>query len=126
VTTKVARLQVLMNGSPVGWLSRRANGIISFRYDAAWLASGNTRPLSLSLSLPLITRAYSGNRVENFQHFSSSRRPLSSDPALRRDFHLSDGGIPPDCLAQGEDGHGGIGEKPPLPVGHDYSETLAG
>jgi serine/threonine-protein kinase HipA len=53
-----------MNGSPVGWLSRRANGIISFRYDAAWLASGNTRPLSLSL--PLISRTYSGDRVENF------------------------------------------------------------
>jgi len=64
VTTKANRLQVLMNGSPVGWLSRRANGIISFRYDAAWLASANTRPLSLSL--PLITRAYSGDRVENF------------------------------------------------------------
>lgn len=58
------RLQVLMNGSPVGWLSRRSNGIVSLNYDPAWLANANTRPLSLSL--PLTTQVYSGDRVENF------------------------------------------------------------
>ena len=58
------RLQVLMNGSPVGWLSRRSNGIVSLNYDTAWLANANTRPLSLSL--PLTTQVYSGDRVENF------------------------------------------------------------
>ncbi|BBO84550.1 hypothetical protein DSCO28_51160 [Desulfosarcina ovata subsp. sediminis] len=64
VTAKADRLQVLMNGSPVGWLSRRTNGIVAFSYDATWLANDNTRPLSLSL--PLTTQDYYGDRVENF------------------------------------------------------------
>lgn len=60
---KAESLNVLMNGSPVGWLARSSKGIISFGYDKNWLSDRNRRPLSLSL--PLTAQVYSGNRVEN-------------------------------------------------------------
>ena len=47
---KAKNLTVLMNGVPVGQLTRRANGIISFGYDEDWLSDRNRRPLSLSLT----------------------------------------------------------------------------
>nr|WP_320193978.1 type II toxin-antitoxin system HipA family toxin [uncultured Desulfobacter sp.] len=61
---KAKNLTVLMNGVPVGRLTRSAKGIISFGYDEAWLSDRNRRPLSLSL--PLTTQVYSGDRVENY------------------------------------------------------------
>ena len=38
--------------------------IVSFGYDENWLSDSNRRPLSLSL--PLTSRVYSGDRVENY------------------------------------------------------------
>lgn len=61
---KAESLNVLMNGSPVGWLARSSKGIISFGYDTNWLSDRNRRPLSLSL--PLTAQVYSGDRVENY------------------------------------------------------------
>ena len=61
---KAKNLTVLMNGIPVGRLNRSAKGIISFGYDEDWLSDRNRRPLSLSL--PLTTQVYSGDRVENY------------------------------------------------------------
>lgn len=50
-----AALGVWMNGLRVGtWIAARAGGGLSaFRYDAAWIASGASRALSLSLPITL-------------------------------------------------------------------------
>lgn len=61
---KSKSLSVLMNGSSVGRLARSSKGIVSFGYDENWLSDSNRRPLSLSL--PLTSRVYSGDRVENY------------------------------------------------------------
>lgn len=59
-----AELFVFMNGERVGLLTRGSNGVLGFTYDAAWIASESSRPLSLSM--PLAAQTYSGNTVENF------------------------------------------------------------
>lgn len=59
-----AELFVYMNGERVGVLSQSANGRLGFRYEATWLSSDAGRPLSLSM--PLVEQAYSGDVVENY------------------------------------------------------------
>lgn len=58
------RLQVAMNGSPIGELTRHRNGGLSFRYHTSWLNSSVGR--ALSLSLPLQVKAWEGDIVYNF------------------------------------------------------------
>lgn len=57
-------LQVLMNGLLVGRLSNSARGVLSFDYDQSWLDFERKR--SISLSIPLASRGYSGLIVENY------------------------------------------------------------
>lgn len=57
-------LQVLMNGHLVGRLSNSARGVLSFDYDQSWLDFERRR--SISLSMPLTNRGYSGLIVENY------------------------------------------------------------
>lgn len=59
-----AELFVYMNGERVGVLSQSANCRLGFRYEATWLSSDAGRPLSLSM--PLVEQAYSGDVVENY------------------------------------------------------------
>ncbi len=62
--SKHRRLQVLQNGDRVGQLTRNAEGILEFSYDAAWLESADAVPVSFSL--PLRETAYRGPVVEAY------------------------------------------------------------
>jgi serine/threonine-protein kinase HipA len=53
-----------MNGIPVGRLRNSARGVLSFGYDQSWLDFTGRR--SISLSMPLSSREYSGLIVENY------------------------------------------------------------
>ncbi len=57
-------LFVSMNGESVGLLKRSSTGNLEFSYSRVWLESEKCRPISLSI--PLGTTVYSGERVENF------------------------------------------------------------
>jgi serine/threonine-protein kinase HipA len=61
---RIAVLQVLMNGRPVGRLSNSTRGVLSFDYDQSWLEFERRRPISLSM--PLAGHGYSGLIVENY------------------------------------------------------------
>lgn len=61
---KTIWLLVWMNGQRVGTLQRDSSGRLGFAYDSEWLASEQSRPISLSI--PLGTRMYSGMEVEYF------------------------------------------------------------
>lgn len=56
-------LTVYLNGVRVGTLARAARGL-QFVYDATWITSNGSRPLSISM--PLRKEAYSGDIVENY------------------------------------------------------------
>lgn len=57
-------LNVLINGCLVGYLRKSLAGAMSFRYAPEWLDSDDAQPISLSL--PLHTKIYEGDRVYNF------------------------------------------------------------
>jgi serine/threonine-protein kinase HipA len=57
-------LKVLMNGQLVGDLRKSSSGAMSFQYAQEWLETAGARPVSLSL--PLKSAAYEGDRVYNF------------------------------------------------------------
>jgi serine/threonine-protein kinase HipA len=61
--SKTRRLDVWMNGEPVGQWSILATGVQRFAYDATWLDNPAGRPLSLSLPLTKGTRNESGAQV---------------------------------------------------------------
>lgn len=63
-TRRTANLYVSMNGQGVGILSRAATGRLEFSYGEDWLRAEQGR--SLSLSMPLGERVYTGDTVENF------------------------------------------------------------
>lgn len=63
-TRRTANLYVSMNGQGVGILSRAATGRLEFSYREDWLRAEQGR--SLSLSMPLGERVYTGDTVENF------------------------------------------------------------
>lgn len=60
----INELQVLMNNVPVGRLSKKQLGLMSFVYDASWLEHPARRPISLSL--PLSPNPYKGEIVRNY------------------------------------------------------------
>ena len=60
----INELQVLMNSVPVGRLSRKQLGFMTFAYDASWLEHPARRPISLSL--PLSPNPYKGEIVRNY------------------------------------------------------------
>jgi serine/threonine-protein kinase HipA len=60
VTTLIA----LHNGERLGKIEQNAHGNFNFTYDAKWLASSDSMPLSLSL--PLAASTHHSNAVENF------------------------------------------------------------
>jgi serine/threonine-protein kinase HipA len=60
----IATLNVLMNGSLVGFLHKLPSGALTFQYAKEWLEISQARPISLSL--PLRTLAYEGAQVYNF------------------------------------------------------------
>lgn len=53
-----------MNGERVGTLTQTVSGGLEFEYDAGWLNSDRSRPISLSL--PLTDNVHRGNRVIDF------------------------------------------------------------
>lgn len=53
-----------MNGIHVGDLSKFNSGALSFAYTPDWLATAGARPVSLSM--PLQSQAYTGERVYNY------------------------------------------------------------
>ena len=59
-----ADLHVFMNGRKVGILTRAAGGRLEFAYGKEWITSDYRRPLSLSM--PLASKTYAGDPVENF------------------------------------------------------------
>lgn len=71
-------LDVWMNGELVGTWSRTAAGVELFAYDATWLDSPNTRPLSLTL--PFLP----GNEAHRGEHVRSWFDNLLPDSALIR------------------------------------------
>lgn len=62
--TKKRVLSVLMNGALIGKLEKTHQGNLRFAYEKVWLDTAGARPLSLSL--PLIEQAFSGDLVYNF------------------------------------------------------------
>ena len=66
---------MLMNGLLVGWLRNSARGVLSFHYDQSWLEFEGRR--SISLSIPLAVREFSGLIVENyFDNLLPDSQPL--------------------------------------------------
>jgi serine/threonine-protein kinase HipA len=63
-TRNAVTLTVLMNGRLVGYLQKLSSGALRFQYASEWLATPGARPISLSF--PLKTSAYEGDRVYNF------------------------------------------------------------
>ncbi len=59
-----AVLFISMNGESVGTLKRSSTGNLEFLYCRTWLEAAKSRPISLSM--PLGTTVYTGDRVENF------------------------------------------------------------
>jgi serine/threonine-protein kinase HipA len=57
-------LEVYVGSSKIGQYSRAPNGSISFRYDPEWLSSERAFPISLSM--PLSTRAWTGESTRSF------------------------------------------------------------
>lgn len=57
-------LNIYMNGIHVGKLEKSIQGAINFTYHQAWLDAPGARPISLSL--PLINKAFTGDIVYNF------------------------------------------------------------
>ena len=57
-------LIVSLNGINVGLLSKDKHGGMHFKYDNSWLERPGSRPISLSL--PLTSENYSGEKVYNF------------------------------------------------------------
>src|SRR3982750_4265121 len=55
-----------MNGDYVGVWYWTRTGVAALRYDDAWLASPNMRPLSLSLPIPAGDKELRGPPVENW------------------------------------------------------------
>ncbi len=64
--SKKRQLAVWMNGEKVGQWSIDAQGQHEFRYEKAWLAEPDARPLSLSMPLRPAESPYSGPLVEAF------------------------------------------------------------
>ncbi|MBF0442379.1 MAG: type II toxin-antitoxin system HipA family toxin [Oligoflexales bacterium] len=61
---KSKSIAVLMNGIPVGTLTKASTGVLSFQYEHSWLATDQSRPVSLSL--PLRAEVYNGEVVYHF------------------------------------------------------------
>jgi serine/threonine-protein kinase HipA len=57
-------LILLTNGRLVGYLCKSLGGAMSFQYAQEWLDASDAQPISLSL--PLRTKIYEGDRVYNF------------------------------------------------------------
>lgn len=62
--TKSRSLNLLMNGHLIGKLTKKANASLELTYDQKWLETPGSRPISLSL--PLIDRPFTGDKVYNF------------------------------------------------------------
>ncbi len=62
--TKNRNLNLLMNGFLIGKLTKNASGSLEFAYDQKWLNTPGSRPISLSL--PLLDRPFTGDKVYNF------------------------------------------------------------
>lgn len=64
--SKQKSLRVWMNGVMVGRWTIAAQGNHEFRYEESWLASSESRPISLSLPLAPHSYAYTGTAVLSF------------------------------------------------------------
>jgi len=62
--SKLKSLNVLMNGILIGILEKTASSGLTFTYESSWLNTPGSRPISLSL--PLVTKQFSGDIVYNF------------------------------------------------------------
>ncbi len=64
--SKTRALSVWMNGERTGTWTQRANGAEEFAYAAEWMASGEARPISLSMPLAPDGAVYKGSVVTSF------------------------------------------------------------
>jgi serine/threonine-protein kinase HipA len=64
IAKHIAALDVLMNGSLVGFLCKLPSGAMTFQYADEWVETSGARPISLSF--PLRTSTYEGAQVYNF------------------------------------------------------------
>lgn len=64
MTSKIRKLNVLMNGVLVGNLEKKPAGNLIFNYSQTWLDMPGARPISLSM--PLTRQHYTGDIVYNF------------------------------------------------------------
>lgn len=96
--SKKRQLAAWMNGEKVGQWSVDAQGQHEFRYEEAWLAEPDARPLSLSMPLRPSESPYSGSLVEAF---FDNLLPDSADIRRRVQLHFGvDSTNPFDLLAE--------------------------
>lgn len=113
--SKARRLDVRMNGDPVGAWTLTATGEHVFAYDPTWPASEFARPISLSMPLRPGNAAYRGPAVESF--FDNL---LPDSLAIRRRLQARFGAVSPgafDLLA--EIGRDCVGALQVVPEGVD-------
>jgi serine/threonine-protein kinase HipA len=96
--SKKRQLATWMNGEKVGHWSIDAQGQHEFRYEKAWLAEPDARPLSLSMPLRPSESPYSGPLVEAF---FDNLLPDSTDIRRRVQSHFGTQSTSPfDLLAE--------------------------
>ena len=96
--SKKRQLAIWMNGERVGHWSIEAQGQHEFRYEKAWLAEPDARPLSLSMPLRPSESPYSGPLVEAY---FDNLLPDSADIRRRVQLHFGTQSTSPfDLLAE--------------------------
>ena len=112
-------LRVDLNGEHVGDLTKTAGGVLHFSYSSEWLSHPNRR--SISISLPLSEREFSGIPVVNF---FSNLLPDNSETVRRiiRLFRLPSEEVFDILAAVGRDCIGALQFYPPdFPVPDPYA-----
>lgn len=79
-------LNVWMDGHPAGTLSITGSGALRFHYDAGWLQSADSTPLSLSI--PVNANIYGPKQMEPFLRGLLPENPNVLE-ALARTYHVS-------------------------------------
>ena len=82
----IRELRVWANGQPLGTWRLPSRGRMEFQYDDAWLAAPESRPLSISLPLPISNVPYTGKRGRGLLRQPAARQRAHPAPHCRNAF----------------------------------------